>query len=95
MQVHVADVALCIINYQTKYMSPIQQYMANEVSHSADNKVWTFVNKPHTAIAHPGGVLDFKIGGKFTGGSPPTATAVLKNFGDDGFTVPPVPNSML
>ncbi|XP_063408594.1 endoglucanase E-4-like [Mytilus trossulus] len=74
-------------------IASITQYMADEVTHSADKKVWTFVNKPHTAIAHTGGSLDFKIGGKFSGSSPPTATAILKNFGDDGFTVPPVPNT--
>jgi len=67
--------------------------MATAFNHSADNKVWIFLNMPHTAIGHKGGVIDFKVGGKFAGSSAPQGTAVLKNLGNDGFTVPPVPNS--
>ena len=67
--------------------------MGDEVKHSADNKVHIIVNKGHTGVQHTGNTLDITVQGEYTGSKAPSATAVLHNMGDDGFTVPPLPNS--
>ena len=67
--------------------------MGDEIRHSADNKIYYIVNKNYNGIQHNGTTLDITIQGTASGGSAPTATAVLKNLGQDGFTVPPLPNS--
>ena len=67
--------------------------MGDEVKHSADNKVHIIVNKGHTGVQHTGDTLDITVQGEYSGSKAPSATAVLHNMGDDGFTVPPLPNS--
>jgi hypothetical protein len=69
--------------------------MGDEVKHSADNKVHIIVNKGHTGVQHTGNTLDITVQGEYSGSKAPSATAVLHNMGDDGFTVPPLPNSKL
>jgi hypothetical protein len=69
--------------------------MGDEVKHSADNKVHIIVNKGHTGVQHNGNTLDITVQGEYSGSKAPSATAVLHNMGDDGFTVPPLPNSKL
>ena len=66
--------------------------MGNEIKHSADNRVHYITSKSYNGIQHSGNSLDITIRGTVSGGSTATATAVLKNMGDDGFTVPPLPN---
>ena len=67
--------------------------MGNEIKHSADNRVHYITSKSYNGIQHSGNSLDITIRGTASGGSAPTATAVFINMGDDGFTVPPLPNS--
>ena len=67
--------------------------MGNEIKHSADNRAHYITSKSYNGIQHSGTSLDITIRGTASGGSAPTATAVLKNMGDDGFTVPPLANS--
>lgn len=67
--------------------------MGDEISHSADRTTYTIVNKNYNGIQHSGSTLDITIQGTASGGTVPTATAILKNMKNDGFTVPPVANS--
>lgn len=67
--------------------------MGIEIKHSPDNRVHYITSQSYNGIQHSGTSLDITIRGTASGGSAPTATAVLKNMGDDGFTVPPLPNS--
>lgn len=71
----------------------IKQWMGDEVKHSADNKVHIIVNKGHTGVQHTGDTIDITVQGEYSGSKAPSATAVLHNMGDDGFTVPPLPNN--
>ena len=67
--------------------------MRNEIKHSADYRVHYITSKSYNGIQHSGYSLDVTLRGTACGGSAPTATTVFINMGDDGFTVPPLPNS--
>ncbi|XP_063408599.1 endoglucanase G-like [Mytilus trossulus] len=71
----------------------LSQWMGTEIRHSADNKVHYIVNLEYDGIQHAGTTFDITVRGTAAGGSAPTATAILKNMGIDGFTVPPIINS--
>lgn len=66
----------------------IDEWMGDVIAHSADNKVFTLVNKPHNGILHAGDTLGIEMFINYSGSSAPTATATFKNLGHDNFTPP-------
>ncbi|XP_053379200.1 endoglucanase F-like isoform X2 [Mercenaria mercenaria] len=76
-----------IVNFSVP-VGKIDEWMGDFVAHSADNQMFTLVNKPHNGILHPGDTLKVEMFINYPGSTPPTATAEFINLGHDNF-IPP------
>jgi len=78
-----------ILNFSRPVVK-IDEWMGDVIAHSADNKVYTIVNKQHNGVLKAGSELGIEMFVTYTGASPPTATATFMNLGTDNWTPSPV-----